>query len=607
MPGILGIILAAQPANVQPAVMSMLSTLRHRADFITGTERFDRFRSGAGWTCHPGAFADCMPAWNERRDVCLIFTGEHFSTDGRLTLAGSSASDTLNAASLVSLYEQLGDDFFLALNGTFSGLLVDCRYGRERIVLFNDRYGLCRIYIHESGSGFYFSSEAKALLKVLPQLRELSHKSLAELYTCGCVMQNRTLFPQITLLPGGSAWSFTLDGRVEKRSYFDRTKWERHEQLPLGEYANKTGNALDKIIPRYFTGPEPIAMSLTGGADSRMIMAASGSLTKFPCYTFGGMYRECADVRISRQIAGILGHPHQVIRLTRGFFSAFPSLARQAVYRTDGTMDVSGAGGLFVNALARQVAPIRMTGNYGGEILRALLHFKPSLASISMFNGEFQALAREAAATYHWERDVHRASFVAFKQVPWSHYGRFALEQSELTIRTPFLDNALVELSYHAPPQAYVDKAPAFQFIRTRCPALARVPTDRGFTARFTWLPVKTRRLLTEFMPRAEYVYDYGMPQWLAKIDRCTAPLHIERLFLGRQKYSHYRIWYRRELSSFVKEVLLDPRTMARPYLNKSVVERMVHSHVNGSGNYTTEIHKLLTTEMIERHLIRDT
>ena len=47
-------------------------------------------------------------------------------------------------------------------------------------------------------------------------------------------------------------------------------------------------------------------MSLTGGLDSRMILAwaqaAPGSL---PCYTFGGPYRDCADVRIARQLATI--------------------------------------------------------------------------------------------------------------------------------------------------------------------------------------------------------------------------------------------------------------------------------------------------------------
>ena len=57
--------------------------------------------------------------------------------------------------------------FLEKLNGWFSGVLLDLR--AQKLVLFNDRYGVNRIYYHEDASGFYFSSEAKALLKILPE------------------------------------------------------------------------------------------------------------------------------------------------------------------------------------------------------------------------------------------------------------------------------------------------------------------------------------------------------------------------------------------------------------------------------------------------------
>jgi len=89
-----------------------------------------------------------------------------------------------------------------------------------------------------------------------------------------------------------------------------------------------------------------------------------------------------------------------------------------------------------------------------------------------------------------------------------------------------------------------------------------------------------------------------------ARIDHAFEPLHLEPLFLGRHKYYHFRIWYRRELSSYIKEVLLDARTRSRPYLRGSVLERMVMDHIEGRRNYTNEIHKILTLELIQRHLI---
>ena len=91
------------------------------------------------------------------------------------------------------------------------------------------------------------------------------------------------------------------------------------------------------------------------------------------------------------------------------------------------------------------------------------------------------------------------------------------------------------------------------------------------------------------------------MPQWLAQIDRLLSPFHVERLFLGRHKLFHFRVWFRDVLSSYVQEVLLDRRTLSRPYLEPRAVEAVVRGHVKGNRNYTNEIHKLLSLELLHR------
>ena len=104
-----------------------------------------------------------------------------------------------------------------------------------------------------------------------------------------------------------------------------------------------------------------------------------------------------------------------------------------------------------------------------------------------------------------------------------------------------------------------------------------------------------------EFTFKAEYAYDYGMPQWVAKVDRALAPLHLERLWMGRHKLFHFRWWYRTILAKYVQEMLLDPRTLARPYLERKGVEAIVSGHLKGNRNYTTEIHRLLSLELLHR------
>jgi len=54
-------------------------------------------------------------------------------------------------------------------------------------------------------------------------------------------------------------------------------------------------------------------------------------------------------------------------------------------------------------------------------------------------------------------------------------------------------------------------------------------------------------------------------------------------------------------IAGYVREVLLDPVSLSRPYLQKRAVETAVKRHLKGDRNYTTAIHRLLTMELLHR------
>jgi asparagine synthase (glutamine-hydrolysing) len=605
MPGIVGIIHKNGHSDDTSSLDMMVRCMMHEPFYKNGMYVNKQLGLSLSWVCQEGTFSDCMPVCSEKRDVYLGFAGENFAdqTDIDDLRAKGHKFGSGNADYLPHSYEEMGDGFLKRLNGCFSGVLADLR--ENKIVLFNDRFGLGRIYYHENASEFYFASEAKALLKVLPQLRNLDIRSFGEFFSCGSALQNRSLFSGISLLPAASVWTFRPQQMVTKECYFKNEVWANQVQLPVSEYYERLRDTFTRILPRYFQGKQRVALSLTGGLDSRMIIASAapppGSL---PCYTFGGMYRECADVRLSKQIAKTSRQRHETISITSNFFSEFPNLSERSVYYTDGAMDVTGAVELFANRLAREVAPVRMTGNYGSEVLRGNLVFKTGSLSHLMFDQKFIPFLKTAETTFASEKSISRTDFIVSKQVPWYHYARLAVEQSQITVRSPYLDNELVALAYQAPFDIGVNKELSFRFIAECNSALATIPTDRGVVSRPGAYANRFKLFCQEFMPRAEYAYDYGMPQWFTNVDRLLSPFHLERLFLGRQKFYHFRIWYRNELAPYVRDVLLDPRTLARPYLNARYVEDIVTSHVNGRGNYTLEIHKLLTSELIQRQLI---
>jgi asparagine synthase (glutamine-hydrolysing) len=532
--------------------------------------------------------------WNEANDVGCFVSGE--------VLIESENGNKVGPA-LVQLYEELGLRALEKLNGWFSGLLVDLR--RRQAVLFNDRYGLGRIYIHEQPGRLFFSSESKSLLAALPDLREMDPRGLGEWFSCGCVLGNRTLFRGVSLLPPASAWIFSADGALKKKSYFNPATWENQSVLSSAEFSERLRQTFPRVLDRYTNGRQPIAMSLTGGLDGRMIMAwARPNRGELPCFTFNSSYRDCADVRIARKVASACAQPHQTIIVGDEFLAQFPRLAEQTVRISDGAMDVSGAAELYVNRLARQIAPVRLTGNYGSEILRRHVAFKPRALASEIFSPDFVPQLAAAARTYSEEAQGNQLSFIAFKQVPWHHYARFAVEQSQISVRSPFLDNELVALAFQAPSEESTSLAPSLRLIAEGNPILGRISTDRGISYPATGITNRLHRSVEEFLTKAEYAYDYGMPNWLARIDHLLQPLRLERLFLGRQKFSHFRTWYRDALAPYVKEVLLDARSLSRPYLQKREVERMIARHVRGQGNSTTELHKLLSIELVQRLLV---
>jgi asparagine synthase (glutamine-hydrolysing) len=607
MPGIVGIINNPDHAERNELVRQMTDSMMHESFYRCGTSASERLGVTLGWVAHEKSFADCMPAWNGRRDICVIFSGEEYTEPSVLDELRTKGHrfDPDTASYLPCLYEELGADAFLRqLNGTFGGVVLDLRSGK--VVLFNDRYGLHRVYISEHNGAWYFASEAKALLKVLPDTRQLDSASLGEYFVCGAPLQDRTLFSGVSLLPPASGWTFSADGHPKREHYFSRTEWEALPQLSIDDYYEKLRGVFPRVVRKYFRGKQPISLAVTGGIDSRMVIAGApcpaGSL---PTYSNTGMYQECVDATLGRAVAAACGHPHSLVTVDQEFFAQFPDLVRRTIYYTDGALDAIGAAGLYANIKARALAPVRMTGNYGGEILRGLVVLRPGSVAGWIFTSDFSAHLRKAGETFAEERKVPRASFVAFKQVPWHHAARFAMESSQATVRSPFLDNELVPLAYQIPDGTATNQMLNLRLVADCCPALDGMPTDRGSARRPVVIPVPIWQWWRELLPRIEYVYDYGMPNWFAPVDRLLGPLHLDRRFLGIQKYYHYRPWYRHELASFVKETILDSSTLSLPFLNRTAVEQNVMAHVSGRGNHTLEIHKLLALAFIQRDLLQ--
>jgi len=608
MPGIAGIIDAGSRKKNREDLHAMLKCMMHEPFYDSEDFVDEAIGVYAGLVSHRrNSHAENMPIFNEKKNVALILSGENFhsSENGVGVRRGGAGYSERNLDSLIHMYDDDPNGLLRQLNGWFSGLLVDFR--EKKVVLFNDRYGMGRIYYHESHDLFCFSSEAKSLLKIKPDLREIDLKGLGEVFAGGCVLENRTVFRNIRMLPGGSAWTFRNGKCVKKDHYFSPASWEERPVLDKEVYYRKLKETVAEVMPRYFVAKDPVALSLTGGLDTRLIMAYRQDLQRtLPCYTFGGQHDDALDIRIAREIATAQHQAYSVVRLDPKFFSNFQEVAERSIYITDGALDVCGSHELYLNKLARTIAPIRLTGNYGSEVLRSMSTFKAGAICDELFHPDFDQYISQARRTFSEVRGGNRLTVTAFKEVPWSLYGSLAAAQSQVTVRTPYMDNDLVELAYQAPKDPKICRELFVQLIMGIDKEFMNIRTDRGVGGGSHVAFSRLIEILYALWFKLEWYYNEGMPHWLSKTDAMLSLFRPERLILGHHKYLHYRLWFRNELSDYVRGMLLDRQTENRPYFNKKFVKHMADEHLRGNGNYTNEINKVITTELLHRVLMEN-
>lgn len=612
MPGLAGFLKKYTSHDDPQNLDAMLNVMMHE-EFYTRATYVNR-KNGwyTGSVAIKESFADGMPIYNETHDLVLLLVGECFNGPQIITTLRSKGHeiDRHSANYLIHLYEEEGPSFVKKLNGWFSGIIIDTK--RNTAVLFNDRYGIQRIYYHENTDGFYFSSEAKSLLKILPSLRNIDLQSVSEYLCFDCVLNNRTFFSKVQLLPAGSAWFFER-GRYEKVSYFDPTDLENQSPLDARQFFDSFTDTFMEVLPRYIQG-DKVGLALTAGLDTRLIMAClPKDRQEIKTLTFGGMYRDSTDVSLARKVSALCGLEHHTLRLGEDYLSNYPDHVARAVYITDGMVDATTADGLYLNNIARNIASSKLTGKFGGQVLgRVRPALRNRLPNETLINPDFKEHVFSVSESLAPYSEEHILSFILYKEIPW-YWMRFTIpEMSQLMVRTPYLDNDLVPLFYRVPIEGFDGSAFEIEFITKFNPSLLSIRTNVGAGGKAPPLINKAIKLfyLTRAITEKTLNWDelpYSLHHIVTRIDSSIlTPLHLDRIVLGSEFFRHYNRWFRNELISYLKETLLNERTFERPYWNRNYLIKIINDHEKGRGRYLSEIRKVLTLELIHRVLLEN-
>lgn len=567
--------------------------MRHRADDLQGVVTVPALGVYAGWSAHAGSFAARQSEIARVGAPQLLWAGECFGSTSQL-----AANQSL---SLLEQYEADPDTFVACLNGLFAGLLIDAR--RQAVLLFNDRYGCERLYVHERNGATYFASEAKALLSLLPDLRAFDEAGVADFLTFGSVLGGRTLFRGLQVLPSGSLWLFAPDAKPARTRYFEPRDWEAAEPLDDEGFEASLVDAFREVLPRYAVANGQLGVALTGGLDTRMILAClPPQATTAITYTYAASYGDTLDVRIARRVAAMCGLTHQTVRIPSSFVSDFGRHVDQTVYATDGCAGPLAAHEIVLSERARALAPVRLTGNFGSEVLRSVSTFKPAGLDPELVDRSWETALAEATERAT-QRRVHPVTHAAFEEIPWHLYGMLQAGRSQLTVRTPFLDNRIVALAYRAPSNLRRSPHPSLRVVHENRPDLASIATDRGLSWQPAWSSLP-RRLFCNVTFKLDYWHTEGLPSALCTADPLLNAMAWSGL-LGLHKFLPYRGWFRRELAPYLTEVVNDPFTRNMPFWNPRFLGMAVRDHTSGRRNYLRELSAILTLEAVDRIFIR--
>lgn len=273
----------------------------------------------------------------------------------------SSDSDT---ETVLAAYERYGEGCVEHLRGMFSFAIWDDR--KQRLFCARDRFGIKPFYYTTVDDVFYFASEAKALLPVLPDIAT-DAEAMAEYLTFNFVIGENTLFKGIKqLLPGHGL--MIEGGKVKTWRYWDinyEVDWDHGEDW----FQERLRSLLDDSIGVHLRSDVPVGAYLSGGVDSSLMAILAARKDSQNRESFHGRFREYPgydESHFAEMASESIGGNLNVIDITH---KDFEENLRKVIYHLD--YPVAGPGSFpqyMVSKLAAEKVKVVLGGQGGDEI-----------------------------------------------------------------------------------------------------------------------------------------------------------------------------------------------------------------------------------------------
>ena len=337
MCGIAGVLDKSSNTEViSSLVTDMCNVIKHRGPDGDGWYMADHLVMGMRRLSIIDIEGAKQPFKTEDGNVIVLYNGEiynYIELKEDLKKLGYQFKTGGDGEVIPYLYEQYGIDFISHLRGMFAISLLD--KVSNKLYLVRDRMGEKPVYYYRCDitNAFYYASEIKALLKVLPEREFSINTDSIDLYLkYQFVPEPQTLFNEINKVPAGHY----LEVNFPENNYQVCKYWDLSSagDSPINKISPDAieKNLIDimSIIGR---SDVPVGIMLSGGIDSSAVATIFSSINNAhlnKAFTVGYQENPPTDERkFARSLAKNLKIPFQEVEIsTSEFVRDLPELVR---------------------------------------------------------------------------------------------------------------------------------------------------------------------------------------------------------------------------------------------------------------------------------------
>ena len=566
--------------------------------------------------------AGVQPMSNEDGSLWLVYNGEIYNFQelaAGLAARGHRFRTRCDTQVIIHLYEELGVGCLDMLRGMFSFALWDGR--KRRLFCARDRLGVKPFFYRHAKGDFIFASGPEAILRHPGVERVVDLEALDLYLTYQYVPAPHSIFEGMRKLPPAH-YLLLEEGRVAVERYWDVNP-ERPLEIGYGEARDRLGELLAEATRLRLVSDVPLGAFLSGGIDSSIVVALmsreGGGRVK--TFSIGFEDERYDELPYARMVAQRYGTDHHEFVVKPDAVGLLPKLVR---HYGEPFADSSALPTYHVAEMSRRHVTVALNGDAGDELFAGYDRYRAfSLAHrLGMFPGAkpLGGLVARLLARAPRDSALHRAR-------------RFSESLG--------LDGPARYLSY----VAYFGQEERARLYAPRMRELSRRLDALGYIRRLyeaCRMDDETARLL------CTDIHSYLPGDLLVKVDIATMAVSLE----ARSPFLDHRVvefaaalpmrwklrggegkrilketfadllppeilrrgkqgfgvpisrWFRRELREYLREVLLDPSSLARGYFDPARVRGLVDDHQRGRREHAYRLWALLALELWHRQFI---